>query len=185
MMDSEIPSSDECYTVCAECIGKDFADKYKNNLAAFRAFTWAPNPNRYRSLDPTQQYKALLACVLLKRPIKDTFNVFLFTPELTETGNIHIHGYYSIKDSIKYYNWFLPAVKSFGFVTVKSIVNETWTHDYVCKDMTKMEDILDHDVPIPLTNDNYDSYRFHRDYWTKAKNVHRVTKDILYYINKK
>lgn len=145
--------------MCAKCEGEIYADKYKNNLEAFYAFTLTPNPKLYPSNDPTEQYNVILNSILFRSDLTKIFQSFLFTPELSENGNIHIHGYYSILDLVKYHKWFLPACKSIGFVLVKKKVDEDWTNNYVIKDMNKMEDILGPDCPIPLTYDNYLFYK--------------------------
>lgn len=198
MMDSETPNTETSETsneatevvnpedyMCAECIGEIHACKYRHHLEAFHAFTWAPNPKYYKSFDPNDQYYTLLACVLLKKNIINTFQVFLFTPELTESGNIHIHGYFSIKDSVKYFKWFLPLCKSFGYVMVKGKVDTKWTEEYVLKDMNKMEDILDFECPCPLTDENFEHFRDFKYHFNKLKFLRKVPKGILKYINKK
>lgn len=136
-----------------------YAAEVVDYLPAYRAFTLAPNPKRFPTTNPTGQYKSLLSSIFLNRDLKQVFTKFLFTPELTEEGNIHIHGYYSVKDAIKYHRWFLPACKSIGFIKIKNNVDPYWVNEYVTKDMDEMENILKNDVPLPLTEQNFDEYK--------------------------
>lgn len=132
-----------------------FADEVSEYLPAFKAFTLNPNPDKYRTLDPVEQYKTLLLCLLFNNNIKHTFTKFYFTPELTQNGNVHIHGYYSIKDPIKYYRWFLPACKLIGFTCVKDRVDDEWTYQYCTKDVELMTQLME-ELPVPLTSNNYE-----------------------------
>jgi len=168
--------------VCAECEGVTFAQKYADNLEAFYAFTLAPNPKLYPSDDPSEQYNVVLNSIFFKTDLTKVFSVFLFTPELTENGNIHIHGYYSVSDLVKYYKWFIPACKSIGFVMIKKKVDNEWTEVYVCKDMNKMEDILSREQPIPLHTFNYITYR---EEYGKMKTKGHFTKLNLTFTKKK
>lgn len=52
------------------------------------AFTLNPDPKKYKSYEPQEQYLSLLKCVFLNKQIKSTFDYFYFTPELTDNGNI-------------------------------------------------------------------------------------------------
>lgn len=168
--------------ICAEQISKEYADTCKEVLHLSYAYTWAPNPKYYPSYDPVQQYNCCLNSIFFKQDLCKIFDKFLFTPELTESGNIHIHGYYTIKDLVKYHRWFLPACKSIGFVLVKSKVNETWTSDYVVKDANRMEDILGFDQPIPLHSINYPHYR--REYG-ESKLKHHFTNLDMNFVKKR
>lgn len=92
------------------------------------AFTLNPDPSRYNSDDPVVQYEQLLQDIFLKeKHMCATFSVYAFVPEMTENGNVHIHGYYIVKDRVKYYRWFLPKCKSWGYIKVKTTnVNKKW-----------------------------------------------------------
>jgi len=148
---------------CAQNIGTNIGNTVLPYADAFLAFTFAPNPKRYPTMDPSGQYKTLLNCIFLKKCITEIFDKFLFTPELTENGNIHIHGYYHVSDHIKYNRWFLPACKSLGYVCVKTKVDRKWIIEYVTKDMNKMEDILEIGLPVPLSHVNHGDYHSKRE----------------------
>lgn len=154
-----------------------------------RAFTWVPDPARYPSYDAKAQYKLLLSWVLLTAD--KYFSKFGFCPELTENGNIHIHGWFVIKDKIKYYKWFLPRCKRLGYVCVKKSPNEKW-FEYTDKDIDMMKELMRHGrVPIPLTHLNIKEYKdlFNEKKLKPKKIIKRLkyipTKtSILDYINK-
>lgn len=129
----------------------DKAEETKDNLGAYLAFSWVPDPARYRSTDVTKQYEALLQNVLLRKEMDRVFNDYCFVPEVTKQGNIHIHGYYAIKDRVKYFRWFLPACRSWGYVYIKDNIDKQWTLGYMSKECDWMADILAgyHTVILP------------------------------------
>lgn len=118
------------------------------------AFTWVPNPKNYNSTCPCVQYLQLLNGVFRFRPLTRTLSRYEFYPELTDEGNIHIHGVYYIKNMHMYHRWFLPACKKWGFIKIKSRdINSAWT-DYVRKSAF-MKDVVDVDLagqtlPYPI-----------------------------------
>jgi len=134
-----------------------FADSLIHD--ALHAFTLNPDPRRYRSFHTNYQYLSLLKCIFCKRDIMNTFDYFLFTPELTLQGNVHIHGYFHVKDIKKYYAWFLPACKHWGFVLIKEHVNQEWTMNYITKKMNEMWNLFDEELPVPLTSDNFNYWK--------------------------
>jgi len=140
-----------------------YADQCKEYLPAYKAFTLNPDPTKYPTTDPRGQYETILNCLLLKKEITKIFSKFFFTPELTENGNIHIHGYFSIKDQVKYYRWFIPACKAWGFLVIKSNIDEKWMMNYCCKDIALMTQVLGNDIPIPLTEENFAMYNDQKD----------------------
>lgn len=125
------------------------------------AFTWTPDPQRYRSSQPSEQYSMLLQHILLSS--HKFFKHFLFVPELNLEGNIHIHGYFQIKDRISFYKTFLPRCKQLGFVKLKREFKQKpidigWI-DYLCEDTHEMVYILEENQPYPLTDINSSMYK--------------------------
>lgn len=172
----------------ADLFDKSIKDIKRIDTSQLRAFTWVPNPDKYTSHKPTTQYKLLLTWVLLT--VHKYFSYFCFTPELTNTGNIHIHGFYIIKDPIKYYKYFIPRCKSLGFVLIKNNVDDNW-YEYCKKDINIMSEILSK-LPYPLTNQNIDKYRkIFKDKHLKPRRIRKILKyvpqktSILDFINKK
>jgi len=133
------------------------------------AFTWSPDPNKYPTVKPRSQYKCLLRHCLLSA--YKCFGKFVFVPELTNNGYVHIHGYYTIKDKVKLHKWFLPKCRQYGFVLIKSKqINKEWYDDYITKDIASTNQILGDDLPIPLTHKNHEAYKF---LWNKHRNIKR------------
>lgn len=115
------------------------------------AFTWNPDPSRYASTEPTAQYDACIANKLFLA--QKCLQTFCFIPELTSNGNVHIHGFYTVKDPAKYYKVFLPKVKRQGYVVVKKTkVDDKWL-DYCMKDVDDNQYIFDESVfEYPFTS---------------------------------
>lgn len=147
-------------------------------------FTWSPDPARYPTNKPSEQYKILLDLVLIHS--YKCFKTYAFSPEMNDNGNIHIHGWYVIKDAVKYFKWFLPKCKSFGFVRINKMKNKSALAEYYKKDIEVMQDVCD-PYPVPLTHYNNECYR---KFSTSKKRLRLVpiTRhfcDITKYLNKK
>lgn len=138
------------------------------------AFTWIPDPDRYNSFDPARQYQALLVHILLTAD--RVFDLFYFFPELTKQGNIHIHGFYSIKDYVKYYKLFLPKCKTLGFVKIKYKNITTAWGDYCAKEKELMKSILGDSFPVPLSHKNIKEYKHLKRKRPLVKEVLRETR---------
>lgn len=150
------------------------------------AFTWTPNPSKYPSSIPRKQYKSLLQYILLSS--YKFFKYYCFVPELNMNGNVHIHGWFIIKDKIKFYKHFLPKCKQYGYVLVKNNINEKW-FDYCNKEIDDVIQILGDDLPIPLTHLNNQAYipekgnRRVQSYNIKLQK--RISVDLTKYFSKK
>lgn len=73
-------------------------------------------------------------------------------PELNQSGNLHYHGYYKIKDKFKWFKKVLPKMKYNGFIKideVKSDLNKSL--EYCRKDREFMLKILAA-RPLPLSH---------------------------------
>lgn len=125
-------------------------------------FNWIPDPSRYHSGDTTKQYEMLLTHILLSAP--KYFSKFCFVPELTKAGNVHMHGWYIIKDKIAYYKMFLPKCKELGHVLNKDnsrnpkTVDRSW-FTYCRKEIDITSGIINDELPIPLTHYNCGDYK--------------------------
>lgn len=83
------------------------------------------------------------------------FSKFLFVPELTQEGNVHIHGWYIIKDKIAYHKRFLPRCKELGWIKLKQRpkykITVEW-FQYVEKSIPDMQEVIGYDIPIVFTH---------------------------------
>lgn len=72
--------------------------------------------------------------------------------ELTPTSSqLHIHGYYSITDKVKYYKKIMPMFGRYGHYLIKKIDNLSKVIDYCSKDQLAMMEILKScKVELPL-----------------------------------
>lgn len=135
------------------------------------AFTWTPNPGCYPSSECRAQYKVLLQHILLCS--YKFFTKYMFIPEINLNGNVHIHGWFIIKDKISFYKQFIPRCKQLGYVLLKNKnINIEW-EKYCEKDLTPTIEILGFDLPIPLTQHNNKMYIEEKHRQLKAKRVPR------------
>lgn len=119
-------------------------------------FTWNPNPAFYPTTSPRDQYKILLD--LMIKNCKQLFSSFAFAPELTHDGNVHLHGWYVVKDKVKYFKYFIPKLKSLGFMKLAKMKNKNALSWYYKKTIEEMNAIIGDDLPIPLTHQNVEAY---------------------------
>lgn len=147
------------------------------------AFTLSVNPCRYKCVDPYDQYKTLLTCLFGKKKLMlKTFSEFMFYPELNLQGNVHLHGYYKVKNKISYFRWFLPACKHFGYVLVKGPITDDW-FAYIMKDSEDNAELFK-PLPYPLDEDTILEYK--REDWSAKHTISTSKKmDITKYFRKK
>lgn len=169
MIDTHAPglfdSSEESYFA-------GFVDEVTNELddldmSSMIAFTWTPDPQKYVSSEPRKQYKTLLDYILLSA--YKYFRLFVFVPEMNANGNVHIHGFYVVKDKIAYLKQFLPKCKQLGFTLCKTKVDIKW-FEYCKKDIEVTIGVIGDDLPIPLTQNNVHAYK---QIWKRPK-IQRV-----------
>lgn len=123
------------------------------------AITITVDTKRWPSYDPREQYKCMLNMLLL-RGLDKVLDYFCFVPELHASGNIHLHGVYVIKDTIKYFRSWLPFVKRFGHVILKHRVDINWL-GYMCKSQDLMKEIMSGEqdnLPVIIDYLHYDEY---------------------------
>lgn len=175
----EDTTRDFFYQAFCEEVQEDLDEIDMTNVMAF---TWSPDPVKYPSSEPRKQYKSLLKHILLNS--NKYFRQFCFVPELNINGNVHIHGWFIIKDKIAYYKHFIPRCKQYGYVLIKKEINNKW-FDYLTKEIEETVGILGEDLPIPLTHLNIDAYK---DEWTRKSGIklipRRRYKGILDYLKK-
>lgn len=125
-------------------------DEVQQYIEECIAITINPDPKRYTSYDPEDQYRSLIQTLLSHPQMRHTFKDYAFYPELTLEGNVHLHGHYRIKDQIKYYKWFLPLVKRIapsGYRIKKNI--DTGWFEYETK--FKLAQEFFEPLPVPYT----------------------------------
>lgn len=138
-----------------EGLVRSYTDDFKL-LDNVIAFTWTPDPSKYNTNVPSEQYKSLLN--IIYKTYK-CLGKFLFIPELNLNGNVHLHGIFTVKDKIKFYKSFLPKYRSIGYVLLKDCYDiDGWT-DYLCEDIAETSQILHPSLPIPLHDDNCQTYK--------------------------
>lgn len=149
------PPTENYFTSFAE---EAESDIYNTDISdrKLKLITWTPDPSRYPTTKPHEQYKIILQLILLQS--HKVFSTFALTPELNENGNIHIHGWFVLSDSVKFYKYYLPKMRGFGYVKVdKCIKREGLT--YYKKDIELMNELMyEYDLPIPLTHVNIKAY---------------------------
>lgn len=90
--------------------------------------------------------------------VHQVLDKFCIIPELNGNGNIHYHGWFSIKDKYRYYRFWLPRMKSLGFVKINecktNFLSDSIPYAYHLKDFDEMVSQMS-PFPIPLTHSTY------------------------------
>lgn len=133
--------------------------------------TWTPAPWKYPSNDCIEQFKMSLFWILKLIPL--CWKTFCITPELSEAGNIHWHGWFVMKDKIKYYRQLLPRIRALGYEKIRKArnVKKALSKEYHRKSLKFMVQLLDQDLPI--THLNIDKYLMK---WRLIKARHKQIK---------
>jgi len=187
MSDDDL-SDDEPYDALPEVDHADFyyeafcdeaeSDIYDTDTVML--FTWSPDPNRYPSDKPHEQYRVLLDLIFYKAA--SCFSTFAFTPELNTNGSIHIHGWYVIRDKYKYFKWFLPKCKGLGWIKINKMTSRNALAVYYRKEIELMNQLMyEYHLPIPLTHKNIAEYATDRPMKKQLKNVVRNKKKFVHY----
>jgi len=75
---------------------------------------------------------------------------FEVNPELTTQGNIHYHGFFKLKDKIKWHKSILPRMKRNGFIKINKVNSDfDKAIEYSRKD-NEMMSVLMKGLPVPF-----------------------------------
>lgn len=75
---------------------------------------------------------------------------FEINPELNQNGNLHYHGYFVLKDKLKFYKSILPKMKYNGFVKIDLVHNDLQkAMEYCRKDREFMKQLIK-ESPVPF-----------------------------------
>lgn len=90
-------------------------------------FTWTPKP-----LDGDQESLYDLHLIQLFNKWRYCMSTFAVCPELNLNGCIHYHGWYQMKDELKWYKQILPTMKGLGFFKPTEVKyrDSTWNEYY-------------------------------------------------------
>lgn len=119
--------------------------------------TWTPNDrfyayNKYGANDYNLQWRTMLN-VLCEAP--RCCSLFAFMPEISPEGRLHMHGWFIVKDKVKYHKSFLPSLKRGGFIKKKPANSKGWkTFVYHIKDTHDTVEYLTDFDNICLNSDN-------------------------------
>lgn len=114
----------------------------------FSYFTWSPDPKLFGQIDPEKQFQAMF-------PVMDVaiscWRKFAITVELNQNGNVHFHGYFSLKNTKSYLTrWSCigrPKLKYNGNLRIDK-VKHTLDTRYMEKDIFYMQEVIGVQLPI-------------------------------------
>lgn len=143
------------------------ADEEANDAKIY-AITINPDPKWYNSTSIDQQYDQLWNMLL--RHCRKIFKDYIFTTELTEQGNVHVHGVFTLRDTKKYFKFWLPKAKRLGIpkycVKIKTgVITVDWL-EYMLKHHYKMIDMFDE---LPSTHTSLSEFTYVRKLTTYTR----------------
>lgn len=117
------------------------------NSIVYWAFTWSPNYKKFDGKVCKLQYQETIPFIDNLKLCCSSYTVY---PELTKAGNLHYHGIFELKDTVKWYKKVKPTFEHNGFLFVKKVYSTKW-FDYINKDKDEMEQRLAIDLPIKFS----------------------------------
>lgn len=150
-------------------------------------FTLSPNPQRKGrggAVDQKQLYISDIDKVFSH--FHTCMSAYVVSPELNQTGNIHYHGWFQIKDKYKFYKHVINRLHKLGFVKLTKVkyLDKDWS-GYCQKDYELMKAVM-YPWPIPLTHLTYKNIKHLISYTKlealKQKDEKSLSKSILSYI---
>lgn len=99
---------------------------------------------------------------------------FEVNPEFNQNGNLHYHGYFVLKDKVKWYKMVLPKMKYNGMVKINKVEHNLSDAMVYCrKDNDLMLQIIKQ-YPVPYTNQDK---LFHMAIEDKQADIRKYLKD--------
>lgn len=79
--------------------------------------TWSPNPKGMPSkYDMIRNHKWF--CRTVFRRWSSCMHTYCVLPEFNLNGNLHYHGWFQLKDAVKWFKSILPLLKRYGYVKI-------------------------------------------------------------------
>lgn len=126
----------------------------------FRFLTWNPKPRYidHQKFTPNnynlQWYTMLLTLISV---MQRACSMYCFIPEIGENGKLHCHGWFLVKDMVKFHKSFLPTLRRKGFVKIDKISKlSNKSFDYYKKDLVETKRFLEDFEIIAVSHDNVD-----------------------------
>jgi len=118
-------------------------------------FTWSPNPKRM----DFRPYKNYMQHIWLTfYGINQAWDKFCICPELNpESGAVHYHGWYTMKDYVKWFKVFKPRLNTLGFTKINLLKHKESKDEalaYYKKNFADTKEIM-YPLPIPYSHINY------------------------------
>lgn len=128
-----------------------------NQLSTTYLITWNPKPKFYQSsindvhINYDLQWWTMLS--ILKEANR-CCSQFAFVPEISIEGKLHMHGWFTLKDMVKFHKSFLPSLKRNGFVKMNQARSIKWkTFKYHIKDLYDThQHLYTHDIVVTHHN---------------------------------
>lgn len=127
-------------------------DEALNDLRTIYLFTWNPKDSFAQCDDPTSKWDTMI-CRILKH-FKRCMSYYAIVPEFSDQGRLHCHGWFIIKDKIKWVKSVLPLVKRSGFMKMNKM-RSSKAFEYMKKELEETQSIL-HDSLLPFTHNTHD-----------------------------
>lgn len=78
---------------------------------------------------------------------------FEVNPEFNQNGNLHYHGYFRLKDKVKWYKVVLPKMKYNGLIKINKVEQDlSKALEYCRKDRELMLKCISHKIPFTHTD---------------------------------
>lgn len=155
-------------------------DDALSDLRPIYLFTWNPKDSFTNDDEPIRKWDTMLIRVL--KHFKRCMQYYAVMPEISDQGRLHCHGWFIIKDKIKWIKSVLPLIKRNGHFKMNKMKVPKALY-YYKKDAEDTQGIL-HTSTLPFSHYTYD--KILHELWIKYKIIEGYEKpqpgNILDYI---
>lgn len=99
---------------------------------------------------------------------------FEINPEFNQNGNLHYHGYFVLKDKVKWYKIVLPKMKYNGMVKINKVEHDLSSAMIYCRKDNELMLHIIRRYPIPYTHQDK---LFRLDIDDKPNDIYKYLKD--------
>lgn len=118
--------------------------------------TWNPKPKFYGYDNGGENDYKMQWFTMLDKLVQSArcLSKYAFVAEISDQGKLHMHGWYVIKDAVKYHKSWLPTLRTNGFIKNPKVKSVKWkSFKYHVKDLeSTIEYITDIDCVITHHN---------------------------------
>lgn len=149
-------------------------------------FTWNPHDRFYGCITEDKQYKMMWYQMIQRglRYFRKCSKKYAFNPEFSEIGRLHCHGWFVMKDKIKWIRGVMPKLRKGGFIKVSKQNKKSKGMEYYREDLSETRQIIPIDsFPFTHLNDKTIINMITEKEYIKQPTAVRISRNIEDFFN--